>query len=418
MLIGCIADDFTGASDIGNMLARAGMSTTLCIGVPDPGERPSTDAVVLALKTRSLSADKAVAASRSALDWLVAQDCRQVYFKYCSTFDSTPRGNIGPVLDALSEALGVARVVVVPAFPGTGRRVFMGHLFVNDQLLSRSGMEHHPLTPMTEPDLRRWLALQTRAAIGHVDAATVRAGRDAIGAALADCVAAGQRYVVVDTTDDTDLHEIGAAVAQDRLVSGGSGLALGLPANFAGMTRATSQTWQGRDGRAVALSGSCSLATQAQVTRHAAVHPTLQLDPRALLDGSQTVAGVADWVMAQDAAAVPLVSSTMPHDALAAVQQALGRDQSAAVIEQAFGDIAVTVVGRGIARLIVGGGETSGAVVGALGIRQARIGPEIAPGVPALKPHGADFVCTLKSGNFGDERFFETAARVLAGVTA
>lgn len=183
MRLGAIADDFTGASDLGNMLVRAGMSTTLCFGIP-AGPAPGTDAAVVALRTRSVPAGEAVARALEALDWLRAQDCEQVYFKYCSTFDSTPDGNIGPVLAALAEALDASRAVVVPAFPAAGRRVFMGHLFVQDRLLNRSGMEHHPLTPMTEPDLRLWLGRQTDLPVAHVDAGTLRAGAGAVRAAL------------------------------------------------------------------------------------------------------------------------------------------------------------------------------------------------------------------------------------------
>lgn len=409
MKLGCIADDFTGASDLGNMLARAGMPTTLCIGVPQDGRAPGTDAAVVALKTRSLPAAEAVAKSLAAVDWLREQGCTQICFKYCSTFDSTPQGNIGPVLDALAERLDARRAVVVPAFPGTGRRVFMGHLFVNDTLLNRSGMEDHPLTPMTEPDIRAWLGLQTSARVGHVGAGTVRAGAAPIRAALDAAEAGGVRYVVVDA----DLEAIGAAVADDVLVSGGSGLGLGLPANF-GAQAGNGLPRCGRSGRAVALAGSCSRTTQAQVARHAEHAPVLHLDPMAVAEGRQTPADVAEWVLSQPADSVPLVSSTMPAEDLAAVQKRLGRDTSAAVLETFFGALAADLVARGVARLIVGGGETSGAVVSALAIGSARVGPQIAPGVPALAPEDAAFVCTLKSGNFGGPDFFGDAARVLA----
>lgn len=413
MKLGCIADDFTGASDLGNMLARAGMPTTLCIGVPQNDGAPATDAAVLALKTRSVPAADAVAQSLAALDWLNEQGCTQIYFKYCSTFDSTPEGNIGPVLDALADRLGARRAVVVPAFPGTGRRVFMGHLFVNDALLNRSGMEDHPLTPMIEPDLRSWLGRQTHARIGHVDAGTVRAGTSAIRTALDAAEAEGLRYVVVDTVDDTDLEAIGGAVAHDLLVSGGSGLGLGLPANF-GAHPGQGAPWRGRAGRAAALAGSCSRATQEQVARHREYAPVLQLEPKAILEGCQTPQEVAEWVLAQSGETVPLVSSTMSAEKLAAVQEDIGRAESAYALENFFGELASGLVARGITRLVVGGGETSGAVVSALGIRTARIGPQIAPGVPALAPEDADFVCTLKSGNFGGPNFFSDAARVLA----
>ncbi|PKP84864.1 MAG: hypothetical protein CVT80_05785 [Alphaproteobacteria bacterium HGW-Alphaproteobacteria-2] len=414
MRIGAIADDFTGASDLGNMLARGGMNARLCIGVPD-GPSPEADAVVIALKTRSIPATDAVAQALAVLDWLRVQGCGQVYFKYCSTFDSTPDGNIGPVLDALAEALGAPRAVVVPAFPATGRRLMMGHLFVGDQLLNRSGMEHHPLNPMTEPDIRRWLALQTRFRVGHVDIATVHRGAGAIRDALDRLTVEGARHIVVDTIDDDDLRSIGAAVAGDVLVSGGSGLALGLTGSIAGPAGGANAEWGGNSGRAAALVGSCSAATRAQVARHARTEPVLHLDPLAVAGGSQTAEDAAGWVLSQGAGRVPLVASTMEPGALAAVQNRLGREASAVLLEIFFGDLARLAVAGGIGRLIVAGGETSGAVVSALGLRSLSIGPEIAPGVPALAPDGADFVCTLKSGNFGDEAFFVTAARVLAG---
>lgn len=417
MRIGAIADDFTGASDLGNMLARGGLATRLCIGVPE-GPLSGDAAVVIALKTRSIPASEAVAQSLAALDWLRAQGCGQVYFKYCSTFDSTPEGNIGPVLDALAGALAAPRAVVVPAFPATGRRVLMGHLFVGDQLLNRSGMEHHPLTPMTEPDIRRWLALQTPSRVGHVDIATVRAGAAAIGDALDRQAAEGARHIVVDTLDDDDLRAIGAAVAGDALVSGGSGLALGLTAAGTDPAAGAPAGWRGNAGRAAALVGSCSAATRAQVARHARTEPVLFLDPLAVAAGHQTAQAAADWVRAQGAGRVPLVASSMAPEALTAVHARLGRAASAALLEHVFGDLARRLVAGGTGRLIVAGGETSGAVVSALGLRSLRLGPEIAPGVPALAPDGAAFVCTLKSGNFGAADFFATAARVLAGQAA
>jgi uncharacterized protein YgbK (DUF1537 family) len=418
MRLGAIADDFTGASDLGNMLARAGMSTTLCFGTPDEAAS-GTEAVVVALKTRSIPADDAVSQSLDALNWLRSQRCDQVYFKYCSTFDSTPAGNIGPVLEALARALGAPRAVVVPSFPEAGRRVFMGHLFVNDQLLSRSGMEHHPLTPMTEPDLRIWLGKQTDLPVAHVDVRVLRQGHDAIRAQL-DALqrdAESPVLVVMDTVDEDDLRAIGRAVAKDVLVSGGSGLGLGLPENFDGLDPALATAWTARGGRAVALAGSCSAMTRRQVAAHEEGHPVLRLDPIAIAEGRHTPRDAADWVIAQDPASVPLVSSAMAPDDLARVQSLLGREESASLIEGFFGDVARSLVAQGFERIVTGGGETSGAIVSALGLRKCRIGPQIAPGVPALAPEGEDFVCTLKSGNFGDAGFFAHAANVL-GVPA
>ncbi|MEM6619283.1 MAG: 3-oxo-tetronate kinase, partial [Pseudomonadota bacterium] len=275
MKLGCIGDDFTGSSDLANTLAKAGMRTVQYVGIPDTPAEADVDAGVVALKSRSIPAAEAVAQSLAALAWLRAQGCRQFFFKYCSTFDSTPDGNIGPVADALAEALEADPVIFCPAFPGTGRSVYQGHLFVGDRLLSESGMETHPLTPMTDPDLRRWLAQQSRHPVGHVPAQTVFAGPDAIAQALREEQTAGRRHVVVDATRDADLVDIGRAAAAMPLVTGGSGVALGLPDNFG--CKPGAPPWAAQTGPAIILSGSCSTATRGQVAHHQALYPTRKL---------------------------------------------------------------------------------------------------------------------------------------------
>ncbi|WP_299611069.1 3-oxo-tetronate kinase [uncultured Tateyamaria sp.] len=409
MKLGCIGDDFTGSSDLANTLAKEGMRVTQYTGIPDGDADPSVEAGVVALKSRSIDPGDAVAKSLEALDWLRAQGCTQFFFKYCSTFDSTPEGNIGPVADALAEALDAHQVIVCPAFPGTGRSVYQGHLFVNDVLLSESGMQNHPLTPMTDPDLRRWLALQTRYAVGHVGSGAVFAGAAAIRQALATEQEAGKRHIVVDAIRDEDLRAIGAAAKELPLITGGSGVALGLPVNFGCV--AGDVPWTGQSGKAVALSGSCSIATRAQVAYHAARHPAREVAAADVIEGRLTAAEATAWALSQDG--VPLVYSSADPDVVREVQAQFGREQSAGALEGFFADVARAVRAGGATRIITAGGETSGAVVEGLGLDTLEIGPEIDPGVPALRA-GPDLVVALKSGNFGAEDFFEKADRVLS----
>ncbi|MEM6371223.1 MAG: 3-oxo-tetronate kinase [Pseudomonadota bacterium] len=410
MKLGCIGDDFTGSSDLANTLAKGGMRATQYTGVPDGPADPSVEAGVVALKSRSVPVAEAVALSLEALTWLRAQGCTQFFFKYCSTFDSTPEGNIGPVADALADALEAHRVIVCPAFPGTGRSVFQGHLFVNDTLLSESGMQNHPLTPMTDPDLRRWLAPQTRHSVGHVPAGAVFAGADAIARGLTAEHEKGHRLIVVDAIRDADLQAIGAAARDVPLITGGSGVALGLPANFGCV--AGTVPWDGQAGRAVALSGSCSNATRAQVAHHAARQPSREIVAADVIEGRLSAADMAAWLLEQDG--LPLAYSSADPEVVRAVQDAYGRERSAAAIEAFFAETARAVRAGGVTRIITAGGETSGAVVEGLGLSTLDIGPEIDPGVPALRA-GPDLVVALKSGNFGAVDFFEKANTVLAG---
>ena len=410
MLLGCIGDDFTGSSDLANTLAKGGMRTVQYAGVPGTPAAPDVEAGVVALKSRSVDPAEAVEQSLAALAWLRAQGCVQVFFKYCSTFDSTPEGNIGPVADALAEALDAHRVVVCPAFPGTGRTVYQGHLFVHDRLLSESGMENHPLTPMTDADLRRWLLPQTRFEVGHVSAPTVLAGAAAIAEALDAEHRSGRRLIVVDAMRDEDLIEIGRAAKGLPLVTGGSGVALGLPANFGCAPSAV--PWRGQPGSCVALSGSCSAATRSQVARHAAAHPAREVTAADVIEERLSPADIAAWLLSSDG--VPLAFSSAVPAAVAAAQARFGRDKSSEALEAFFAEVARLAAAGGATRVISAGGETSGAVVDGLGLRTLEIGPEIDPGVPALRA-GPDLVVALKSGNFGAEDFFEKAANLLAG---
>jgi uncharacterized protein YgbK (DUF1537 family) len=414
MLLGCIGDDFTGSSDLANTLAKQGMTCVQYVGVPDGPAAPDVEAGVVALKSRSIDPQEAVRQSLEALHWLQAQGCTQFFFKYCSTFDSTPQGNIGPVADALADALGAHRVIVCPAFPGTGRSIYNGHLFVNDRLLSESGMQNHPLTPMTDPDIRRWLAPQTKHAVGHVPMASVFDGAPAIKAALDAEHAAGKRLIVVDALRDADLLEIGKAADLLPLITGGSGVALGLPGNFArrGQIAQTRAAWRGQPGKCVALSGSCSTATRAQIALHRQSNPTFEIDASEVITGALDPQTVTDWLL--QAQGVPLAYSSADPDAVAAVQARFGSAKSAAALEGFFATLAAQLVRAGTGKILTAGGETSGAIVEGLHLKTLEIGPEIDPGVPALRG-GDDLVLALKSGNFGAEDYFAKAAAVLGG---
>lgn len=414
MLLGCIGDDFTGSSDLANTLAKQGMRTVQFTGIPDHDADPDIEAGVIALKSRSVPVHEAVEQSLAALEWLRAQGCKQFLFKYCSTFDSTPQGNIGPVCDALAEALDAYQIIVCPAFPGTGRSIYQGHLFVNDILLNESGMQNHPLTPMTDADIRRWLKPQTRHEVGHVAAVDVLEGPQAIRAALEREHGSGKRLIVVDATRDADLLDIGAAAADLPLITGGSGIALGLPQNFdrQGLLAGSSNTWSGEDGKCVILSGSCSIATRAQVELHRKSNPGFEIPAADVIEGRLAAEELTKWLAEQDG--IPLAFSSADPEIVKQVQEKFGRERAAQAIEEFFAETARQLVATGVTRLITAGGETSGAVVEGLKLKTLEIGPEIAPGVPALRA-GPNLVIALKSGNFGGPEFFTQAANILAG---
>lgn len=407
MKLGVIADDFTGASDIALTIAEAGMSVTQFIGIPDSDATSGTDAGVVALKSRTAPVAEAVADSLAACDWLRKQGVEQIVLKVCSTFDSTAKGNIGPVLDALVAQLGAGPVIVCPAFPENGRSVYQGHLFVTDKLLNESGMQDHPLTPMTDPDIRRVLAAQTNLIVGHIPANKVAQGAEAIVAAMPDDTA----LLVTDAIHDTDLVEIGKAAKGMPLLCGGSGIALGLPANF-GVTAAPAKSL-GNEGVGVVLSGSCSKATRAQVARYRQLAPSREISAGELLEGGVSVEDVAAWVMDQEAA--PLVFSSADPDIVKDAQRQFGASRAAEAIEAFFAELAAVLSRQGVGRVVVAGGETSGAVVKGLGVTALEIGPRLAAGVPMVRPPNSEFVLALKSGNFGGETFFEDALHLMRG---
>ena len=415
MLLGVVADDFTGASDIANTLARGGMATTQFLGVPRENAPESCEAGVVALKTRSIPAAEAVRDSLAALRWLQGQGCSQYVFKYCSTFDSTPKGNIGPVGEALAEALGVHGVVACPAFPAAGRTVFQGHLFVGAQLLSDSSMRNHPLNPMTDSDLRRWLRLQTVHPVGLVAHPTVSLGSSAIARALKASAGQGERMTIVDAISEADLLAIGEACGDARLITGGSGIALGLPRNFASkgaLKGARPRSMVARTGPAAILAGSCSARTLEQIDRYVGMHPGLAVSPDDVLTGRVTPAHATAFA-AGHAGDAPIVYSSAAPDRVAAAQAQFGTEAVAHAVEAFFAETARRFVANGASRLIIAGGETSGAVVSALGLASLEIGPEIDPGVPVL--YADQLAMALKSGNFGAADFFEKALRVMKG---
>ena len=422
MILGCIADDFTGGTDLANNLVRAGMRTVQLIGVPD-SPSPDCDAAVVALKSRTAPVAQAVAQSLAAARWLRAQGATQIYFKVCSTFDSTPQGNIGPVTEALMDELGADFVVVTPAFPENGRTIFKGHLFVGDQLLSDSPMKNHPLTPMADANLLRVLQAQLDPArgrrVGLIDYHAVSRGAQAIAQRIDALRADGVALAIVDGLSDDDLHRLAQAAARLPLVVAGSGLAIGIPALHGLQPDARAAMLPPAGGYSAVVSGSCSAATNAQVaTFIAAGGPAFALDPLQLAaDGDAVVQQALAWARPLLGRAPVLVYATAAPDAVRAVQRQLGAEHAGAIVEQALSRLAVGLVEAGVGRLVVAGGETSGACVQALGITQLRIGPQIDPGVPwchaATPVRREGLHLALKSGNFGGGDFFGRAFELL-----
>jgi uncharacterized protein YgbK (DUF1537 family) len=419
LLLGCIADDLTGATDLANTLVRQGMRTVQLIGVPRPGEPlPDTEALVVALKSRTIPAAEAVAMSRAALERLRSRGARQYLFKYCSTFDSTDRGNIGPVADALLADLGESFTIACPAFPENQRTIYLGHLFVGRVLLSHSSMRDHPLTPMTDANLVRVLGRQTRAKVDLVPVAVVNQGPPAIAAAFARLRAAGISYAIVDAIEDRHLLDIGAACAELKLVTGGSGIALGLPENFRrrGLLSAAGEAdaLPRIVGKEAAIAGSCSSATLGQIEQMQRSRPALAVDPAALAAGEDVVGRVLVWAREHMAGGPVLIYASAPPEEVARIQEKLGRERAGELIEKALAEIAAGLVAAGVRRLIVAGGETSGAVVQRLGVNALRIGPQIDPGVPWTATVGEPALAlALKSGNFGAPDFFIKAFEML-----
>lgn len=412
LLLGCIADDFTGATDLANNLVRAGMRVVQANGVPADAISTDVDAVVVALKSRTIAPHEAVAQSLAALGWLQRQGARQIYFKYCSTFDSRfegdARGNIGPVIDALMNALGCDFTIATPAFPDNGRTVFKGHLFVGDALLQDSSMRAHPLTPMTDSNLLRVLQAQTRHRVGLIDHAVVSQGAAAIGAHMSRLRADGIGIAVIDALSNADLMRLGPALADLPLITAGSGVAIALPANAGLQPSAAAASLPPAQGFRAAVCGSCSTASNRQVAHFMeAGYPALALDPIRIAAGIDVVGEALDWATPLLGQGPVLIYSTTVAGAVKSVQEVLGASAAGELVERTLATIAKALIQqKGVRQLLVGGGETSGACVQALEIDQMQIGQQIDPGIPWCYAHRAGLHIALKSGNFGQDDFF------------
>ncbi len=424
MVLGCIADDFTGATDLANNLVRGGMRVVQAIGVPAQPLDTQADAVVVALKSRTLPVHDAIAQSLAALRWLQAQGAQQIYFKYCSTFDSTTQGNIGPVAEALMAALGTDFTIATPAFPDNHRTVFKGHLFVGDALLNESGMQNHPLTPMNDANLVRVLQGQCAGQVGLIDYRVVAQGGAAIQARIAQLRSQGVRLAVVDAISNDDLMRLAPALRGMPLVTAGSGVAIGLPGNFGLAPSSTASALPPAVGQQAVVSGSCSLATNRQVQAFIqSGRPALAIDPLQIsarqAAGGDVVADTLAWAQPLLAQGPLLVYSSAEAKAVKAVQEQLGAGAAGALVEHTLASIARGLVTLGVRQLVLAGGETSGACVQALNISHLKIGPQIDPGVPWCHAQseaapGAGLHLTLKSGNFGTDDFFSKAFEQLA----
>lgn len=423
LALGCIADDYTGASDLANMLTRSGLRTVQTIGVPDEAlALPDVDAVVVSLKSRSIEASQAVARSRAADKWLRGRGASHVLFKICSTFDSTDAGNIGPVMDALRDDSGDPIVLVTPAFPGTGRTVYQGNLFVGSVPLNESPLKDHPLNPMHDSNLVRVLGRQSRDKVGLVDLATVVRGPDAIRKRVADLAGEGYHSAIVDAVFDHELEAIGQAALDYDLSVGASGMGLGLARGLITSGKVKDASASAVESKPVGgpvacLAGSCSQATLAQIAEAEKTMAVLRLDPEQIVKGGSEVQRALDWAKNHLGKSAILIASSSTPDQVSALQSRYGRDVAGQAIEQAMADISEGLVSEGVRRLIIAGGETSGAVVDRLNIPAFLVGPEIATGVPVLRTIGSkrgDMIMALKSGNFGGLDFFNDAVRLVS----
>ncbi len=417
--LGCIADDFTGATDLANMLVKGGLKTIQLLGTPSKNDVvPSVDAVIIALKTRTIPVGDAIEQSLQAMNWLKTAGAKQFFFKYCSTFDSTDEGNIGPVIDALMAGLETQFTIACPAFPETERTIFKGHLFVGDKLLSDSPMKDHPLTPMTDSNLVSTLSRQTSQKVGLVEYTNISGGPSEIRKAFNQLQKGGVAIAVTDVLNDEHLYFLGEAVRDFKLITGGSGIALGLPSQLNSHKNHKEETTVHKLpevlGKELILSGSCSEMTLAQVNEFSKKYCTLKLNPVELAENNSALDNAVDWVIQAKGKEPILVYASAPPDAVKEVQQRLGRDLASSTVENALAKIARAAVQNGFRRIVVAGGETAGAVVSNLGIKGIMIGEQIDPGVPTTVSIGNPSIgLVLKSGNFGSADFFEKALKVM-----
>lgn len=415
-VLGCIADDFTGATDLAGLLARSGVRVNLRIGIPKDPPSDTAAFEVIALKSRTAPVAEAVAQARAALKWLQAAGAQRFFWKYCSTFDSTAAGNIGPVAEALMADLGTDQTIYCPAFPENGRSIFMGNLFVGESPLAESPMKDHPLTPMRDSNLMRLLAPQVTRPVGLANRLTVAKGAKALRDRLADLAAQGIAHVVVDAVANDDLDTIAKACRDMPLMTGGSAVAMPLPALYLADGTLSADAPRAPKPQlapeTVILSGSCSAMTRALVNAYPG--PKHRLDPLDLAANGPQAA--LDWLATQDLAQAPLIYATAEPDAVRAAQAKLGTAQAGEIVERALSNLATAARDQGARRFVVAGGETSGAVTQALDVTHLTIGAEIAPGVPwcFATSAGDPIAITLKSGNFGTETFFADALQRLA----
>ncbi|MGO6702785.1 3-oxo-tetronate kinase [Rhizobium ruizarguesonis] len=423
IFLGSIADDYTGASDLANTLTKNGLRTVQTVGIPDPAlALPDVDAVVVSLKIRSVPASDAVAAAASAERWLRQRGAGHVLYKICSTFDSTDAGNIGPVTEALSDAAGGGIVLVTPAFPETGRTVYLGHLFVGGQPLNESPLKDHPLNPMHDANLVRVLTRQSRNVVGLIDLTTIAAGPGAVKARLDSFRTAGITAVIADAIFERDLETLGEVALETPVSTGASGLGLGLARALVRSGRISSGGATTADairpvgGLSAIVAGSCSKATLRQLDIAERSMPVLRLDPERLLAGPDEIAAAISWAGDRISAGPVVIAASAAPETVSRLQSLYGREASGHAIETATSIITAELVERGVRRLVVAGGETSGAAVDRLAIPAFLIGPEIAPGVPVLRTVGnaqGDMLLALKSGNFGGEDFFAAALAMM-----
>ncbi|PSH59027.1 serine kinase [Phyllobacterium brassicacearum] len=423
ILLGSIADDYTGASDLANTLMKNGLRTVQTVGIPDPSlALPDVDAVVVSLKIRSVAAAEAVAAATAADGWLRKRGAIHVLYKICSTFDSTDTGNIGPVTNALSGGSADSVVLVTPAFPETGRTVYLGHLFVGEQLLNESPLKDHPLNPMHDANLVRVMARQSRGAVGLVGLSTVSDGPEAVKTRLETLRATGVTAAIADAIFERDLETLGTVALQTWVSTGASGLGLGLARALVRSgqvplrTGATADAIRPVGGLAAIVAGSCSKATLQQLAIAEQSMPVLRLDPERLLAGSEEINAAISWAGDRISAGPIVIAASAAPEMVSQLQSRYGRDASGHAIESATSSIAAELVARGVRRMVIAGGETSGAAVDRLGIPAFLIGPEIAPGVPVLRTIGnvqGDMLLALKSGNFGGGDFFAAALAMM-----
>ena len=417
--LGCIADDFTGATDLANMLVKGGLKTIQLLGTPRESDVvPSVDAVIIALKTRTIPVEEAIEQSLRALNWLKSAGAEKFFFKYCSTFDSTDSGNIGPVIDSLMADLETPFTIACPAFPETGRTIFKGHLFVGDKLLSDSPMKDHPLTPMKDSNLVSTLSRQTSQKVGLVQYKDILGGPSEIRKAFDQLQKEDVAIAITDVLNDEHLYFLGEAVKDFKLITGGSGIALGLPSQFKSRNNHQEETRAHSLpkvlGKELVLSGSCSEMTLAQVDEFSKRYSTLKLNPIELAENNSALANAVDWVIQAKGKEPILVYASAPPDAVKQAQKKLGRDLASSTVEKALAKIALSAVQNGFRRIVVAGGETAGAVVSNLGIKGIMIGEQIDPGVPTTVSIGDPSIgLVLKSGNFGSADFFEKAFKVM-----